>query len=60
MISPDQTGFIKRRYLFFNIGHLFNILYNLPPSTGVNCEVTLSLDPEKAFDRVEWDYVKSI
>lgn len=38
MISPDQTVFIKSCYLFFTIRHLFNILYNLPPSTGVNCE----------------------
>ncbi len=57
IISPDQTGFIKNRYSFFNVRHLFNILYS-PSPPGVP-EVVLSLDAEKAFDRVEWGYLFS-
>lgn len=57
VISPDQTGFIKNRYSFFNIRRLLNILYSpSPPGTP---EVVLSLDAEKAFDRVEWGYLFS-
>lgn len=52
IISPDQTGFIKKRHSFFNVRKLFNIVYNsaLP-------EAVISLDVEKAFDRVEWKYL---
>lgn len=54
IISPDQTGFIRDRYSFINIRRLFNILYS-PHSNSP--EVVLSLDAEKAFDRVEWIYL---
>lgn len=57
IISSDQTGFIKNRYSFFNIRRLFNILYCPTPHDPGNIEVMLSLDAEKAFDRVEWDYL---
>ena len=55
IISTDQTGFIKNRYSFFNIRRLMNILYS-PPSPDVP-EIVLSLDSQKAFDRVEYDYL---
>ncbi len=55
VISPDQTGFIKNRYSFSNIRRLLNILYG--PSPPGTLEVVLSLDAEKAFDRVEWGYL---
>lgn len=55
VVSDDQTGFIKNRYSFYNIRRLLNILHSpTPPNTP---EVILSLDAEKAFDRVEWDYL---
>lgn len=55
IISSDQTGFIKNRYSFFNVRSLLNIIYSpSPPDTP---EVLISLDAEKAFDRVEWDYL---
>lgn len=54
IISPDQTGFIKSRHLFYNIRRLFNILYSGKSSEP---EYLVSVDSEKAFDRVEWNYL---
>lgn len=58
IVSSDQTGFIKSRHLFFNIRHVFNILYTSPSSQ--HPEVFLALDAEKAFDRVEWKYLFNV
>uniref|UniRef100_A0A669BN31 Reverse transcriptase domain-containing protein n=1 Tax=Oreochromis niloticus TaxID=8128 RepID=A0A669BN31_ORENI len=55
VINPDQTGFIKGRYAFSNLRRLFNVLYN--PSDSNSPEFGISLDSEKAFDRVEWGYL---
>ena len=54
VISEDQTGFVKNRYSYFNMRRLFDILY-LP--SGETPECVLSLDAEKAFDRIEWAYL---
>ncbi|KAI2645988.1 LINE-1 retrotransposable element ORF2 protein [Labeo rohita] len=55
IISEEQTGFIKGRYSFSNIRTLFNIVYSRQNSGS--SEVIISLDAEKAFDRIEWVYL---
>lgn len=55
VISDDQTGFIKSCHLFTNIRRLLNIIYS--PTSLISPEVVISLDAEKAFDRVEWCYL---
>uniref|UniRef100_A0A3B1IPQ1 Reverse transcriptase domain-containing protein n=1 Tax=Astyanax mexicanus TaxID=7994 RepID=A0A3B1IPQ1_ASTMX len=55
IISPDQTGFIKDRHAFSNIRRALNVIYSPPTQDGP--EVILSMDAEKAFDRVEWGYL---
>lgn len=55
IISLDQTGFIQNRHSFSNLRCLFNVLYNV--SSSNTHEAIISLDAEKAFDRVEWDYL---
>ena len=54
IVSPNQTGFVKGRHSYSNLRKLFNIIH----STRLECpEVVVSLDAEKAFDRVEWKYL---
>lgn len=52
IISSDQTGFIKGRQLSLNILCLLNIL--LSKSDTEDAEMVISMDAEKAFNRVEW------
>ena len=55
IIHPDQIGFMKGRQSFGNLCRLYNILYSDPAPTP---EVVVSLDAHKAFDRIEFDYLR--
>lgn len=55
IISEDQTGFIRSRHSFRNVRRLLNIVFS--PSPLPVPEAVISLDAEKAFDRVEWPYL---
>lgn len=55
LIHLDQTGFIQNRSSFDNIRRLFNIIHASEANNSPT--VVLSLDAEKAFDRVEWPYL---
>lgn len=55
LVHHDQTGFIKTRLAADNIHHLMHIIEastHIPTPAAV-----LSLDAEKAFDRLEWQYL---
>ncbi len=54
IISTDQMGFMLGRHSFHNTRRLLNIISS--PSSS-SPEVIISLDAEKAFDRVEWGYL---
>uniref|UniRef100_A0A8C4S006 Reverse transcriptase domain-containing protein n=1 Tax=Erpetoichthys calabaricus TaxID=27687 RepID=A0A8C4S006_ERPCA len=55
VISQDQTGFIKGRHPSSNLRRLFNVIYS--PAKSNTPEILLSLDTEKAFDKIEWNYL---
>ena len=57
IISEDQTGFIGGRHSFSNVRRLLGVIHT--PSSLIDPEVVISLDAEKAFDRVEWPYLFS-
>lgn len=55
IISEDQTGFIKGRHSFSNVRRLLDRIH--ASSSSIEPEAAISLDAEKAFDRVEWIYL---
>ena len=54
IINNDQTGFITGRNSCSNMRRLLNVI-QLSQSIKLDC-IVVNLDPEKAFDRVEWPY----
>lgn len=57
IVNSDQTGFMTGQQSFYNTRRLLNII-TLP--SDLSPEVVVSLDAEKAFDRVEWCFLYEV
>lgn len=55
LVHEDQVGFIQRRSCADNIRRFINIMWAVSNSNSTIAAV--SLDTEKAFDRVEWGFL---
>lgn len=55
IIHKDQAGFVRSRYGSDNVRCALNIIYLLNSTKDPAC--ILSLDADKAFDRVEWPFL---
>lgn len=55
LVHHDQTGFIKSRQATDNLRRLLHVLHFSKDIKSPNA--VLSLDAEKAFDRLEWNYL---
>ena len=58
LVHPDQTGFVKGRYIGENIRLIFDIM----EQTRVNNipGILILVDFKKAFDSLEWSCIQSI
>uniref|UniRef100_A0A3Q3FNA9 Reverse transcriptase domain-containing protein n=1 Tax=Labrus bergylta TaxID=56723 RepID=A0A3Q3FNA9_9LABR len=55
LVHVDQIGFVKSRQIGDNMRKLFHIMHYAKLITEP--VITVSLNAEKAFDRIEWDYL---
>lgn len=57
IIHADQNGFVKSHQGFHNVRRVLNIVHVCEGSPDM---AILSLDAEKAFDRVKWPYLLEV
>ena len=58
VISPEQSGYVKNRFIGTNIRAILDIVEQIEKSN--NTGILLLLDFEKAFDSVEWPFIISV
>jgi len=60
LVSPSQTAFISSRRGTDNVIMAQELMYTLEKKKGHQGYMIIKIDLEKAFDRMEWSFVRSI
>ena len=61
IISDCQSAFVPERVIIDNILISFEILHYIKTKRwGTSTHMALKLDMSKAYDRIEWDYLKAL
>jgi len=55
LISPDQTGYVKGRYIGENVSLIYDLIHYADKLNQKG--IAISLDFKKAFDSIEWNYL---
>ena len=56
IINPDQTGYVKGRYIGENIRLIQDLMFHLDKENSPG--IAVFVDFRKAFDTIEWNYLK--
>ena len=56
IINPDQTGYVKGRYIGENIRLIQDLMFYLEKENSPG--IALFVDFRKAFDTIEWNYLQ--
>ena len=57
IINPDQTGYVKGRYIGENVRLIQDIMFYTKHMNSPG--IAIFLDFRKAFDSIEWEYLKA-
>ena len=60
IITEYQSAFTESRLIFDNILVAFESLHSMQKHTGKDAFMAIKLDMSKAYDRVEWPYLKAV
>jgi hypothetical protein len=56
LLSPNQTTFIKGRYILESVVPDHEVIHEI--AMGKDSSVILKLDYEKAYDRINWNFLE--
>jgi len=58
IISPTQSAFVPGRAIHDNILNTHEIMHKFKQAKGKTAWIAHKIDIKKAYDRLEWDFIK--